>query len=406
MAKAFYFDIVCPFAYMAFSSLLRHNIFEKKEIKLKPILLGGLFKLMESPLDPNKALSEEKRNYLHKDILRQAQYFGLKLSIPESHPMSTLSAMRLFYACDEKTWPRLAERLFSFYWQKNIVFNDELIREIAQEFNIKEAVNYSENTKNALKTATKSAFSQGVFGVPTLYINNRLYFGADRLALIEEELALPVNNLIWHPSKKHIDFYFDFASPYSFLAYAELKKAQSNNIKFNLIPVVLGAIMKERNVHTIPMLSAHHNKARYYLQDMHDWAQFRKIDFNFSPHFPLRSVSALRLALVEPKLIELLFNAAWLKEKDIGSEEVLRELLEKSGFDAQALIEKSQSLAIKECLRQNTDTALKRGLFGVPSFFIDDELFFGQDRFLQIAQKLKDVNNEETLCSVPQNIFG
>jgi 2-hydroxychromene-2-carboxylate isomerase len=381
--KAFYYDIVCPYAYMAFSFLHRHDVFRKEEVALKPILLGGLFKLMEQPDNPNQFFPVAKSDYLKTDIKRQADYFGAPLSFHGRHPVSSLKAMRLLISCAQEMREALTARLYQAYWQENIdIDSDEVIEKIATEFNLS-----LENpaSKTALIEATDEAFQRKIFGVPTLLVDDRLYFGADRLILLKERLHLELSDYPWTSGQKKIDFYFDFASPYSYLAFKEVVKSKAS---FNFMPVLLGAIFREHNVTHIPMLSAHPNKAAYYLEDMNDWAKYRGLEFKFNDHFPVRSVTANRVFLLEPRVGESIFDAAWSKNLDIGDEKVLISVLNHAGFDGEKLIENSQDQAIKDQLKTNTTEAVERGVFGVPTFLLGDHLVFGQDRFSWIKMHL------------------
>lgn len=386
--RAFYYDIVCPYAYMAFSLLHRQEIFSKHKIALNPILLGGLFKLMEKEVDPNASMPIVRSSYLRRDIIRQAQFFDIPLSFHPRHPISTLKAMRMLVMCPPNIREALSERFYRAYWQENLNIDDEqclihLAREISYEPSLE-----SEEVKEKLKEKTKEAFLNNIFGVPTIFINNRLYFGSDRLYLIKDDLLLSLKEEEWAPSSKTLDFYFDFSSPYSYLAHAEIKKAVAANVSVRFIPVLLGAIFKALGVNNIPMLSVHPNKTRYFMQDMVDWAEARHVPFIFSSNFPLRSVNALRVAILEPAASAPIFEAAWAKDQDIGDDAVLASVLENAGLST-SLLSKTQDQDFKDKLKNNTDEALKRGIFGVPSFFLDNELVFGQDRFPWLKAHLK-----------------
>ncbi len=388
MAK-FYYDIVCPYAYMAFSFLKRSNVFVGKNIELKPILLGGLFKHLEYQTDPNKTLSRNKAAYLRTDILRQAEYFSLPLAFHARHPVSTVKAMRLIHATKGITREAVSERMYRAYWQENLdIDNDEVIEAIVLEMGIDYSPGLREHAKENLFKATEEAFLAHVFGVPTVALNNRLYFGADRLLLIEKDLGISLPKFPWPPQSLELDFYFDFSSPYSYLGFAEVKQAQAAGVKINFLPILLGALFKEIGIADIPMLQAHPNKTAYFLQDMKDWANYRGVGFNFNSHFPLRTISPLRCALVDNNVIDAIFAAAWKDNLNIGSPEILSTVLVKAGFDAKKILEQADDTHIKEQLKQNTDEAIKRGVFGVPTFFVKGQQVFGQDRFSWIKRTL------------------
>lgn len=388
MMRAFYYDIVCPYAYLAFSFLRKQHVFKKMNIELKPILLGGLFKHLEVEVDPNKRMPKSKAEYIRMDIKRQAAYFDVPLNFHNRHPASTVPAMRLLHACRLDDREALSERLYRAYFQENLEIDDEtVIDAIAKEFGVCFDEKARLHAKESLIEETKNAFANKVFGVPTFALNDRLYFGGDRMILLKDELGIALPDAPWRASET-IDFYFDFSSPYSYLAWAEVKKAMALGVKFNCKPVLLGGIFKELNIANVPMLAAHPNKTAYYKIDMADWASHRGVLFNFNSHFPLRTVTALRAALVDSAVIDAIFYAAWALDQNIGDESRLTEILNHAGFNGEHLLKEGTTDAIKDKLKENTNNAIQRGIFGVPSFVVKNKLFFGQDRFSQIRREL------------------
>ena len=178
-----------------------------------------------------------------------------------------------------------------------------------------------------------------------------------------------------------VDFYFDFTSPYSYLAYLEVEKALQVGVNINFKPLLLGALFQELGQQGVPMFKAHPHKAAYYLQDMQDWAQARNASFIFNSNFPLKTVNALRVALIEPKTVGPIFQAAWAENYNIGDDEILEKILSKAGFLGAGLLAETKNISIKEQLKTQTSKALSRGVFGVPFFGFNNELIFGQDRF-------------------------
>jgi len=382
--RAFYYDLVCPYAYIAFMRFARDNIFVKNNIELKPILLGGLFKLMGQEPDLTSCLPKIKKDYIRQDILRQAQLYKVPLKFHPDHPLSSPKALRLLYACEPHLREKLSLILYKAYWQEQRDLNNEdFIADLKKDFGI----DALDDAKELLINATAEAFSLRVFGVPTLLFNKRLYFGSDRLELIHEDLGIKEVTTSWTPGT-HLDFYFDFTSPYSYLAYLEIEKALEHKVHINFKPILLGALFKEMGQQGAPMLAAHPHKAAYYLQDMQDWAQARKASFIFNQYFPIRSINALRIALVDPQAIGALFRAAWVKNLNIGDDLILQAVLEQAGFKSAEIIAQSQSLEIKEKLKNQTAEALSLGVFGVPFFALKSQLVFGQDRFRWLKYEL------------------
>jgi 2-hydroxychromene-2-carboxylate isomerase len=386
MSAQFYFDIVCPYAYMAFTFLHRAGLFASGRLTLKPILLGGLFKEMKTADDPNRSLTNVRAEYLQRDIERQAELFGVTIKRHERHPLRTVSAMRLITACAEEKRLSLTERLYQAYWRDNIDIDDgATLAPIMQQFGIGDDDMVA--AKDALFLATREAFEQKIFGVPTITIGADRYFGADRLELCQEALGFRIDDVPWG-STPPIDFYFDFSSPYSYLAFGEVKRAMAAGARFTMTPILLGALFKEIGTQNIPLLCAHPNKASYLLQDMQAWARLRGQKFVFNSRFPVRTVTALRVAIVEPRAIDAIYSAAWADDRDIGDDQVLQGVLDKAGFGEENLLERAQDHRIKEQLKENTATAISRGVFGVPTFFVRGEKVFGQDRFLWMRRNV------------------
>ena len=136
-------------------------------------------------------------------------------------------------------------------------------------------------------------------------------------------------------------------------------------------------------------------KRRYTLIDLHRWAAARGATFTWPTRFPMLTLLPLRVAcqldLSTPAGKEFcarIFGAYWGHDEDISQPDVIAAHLTATGLDAAALLQGTQDPAVKKRLIDNTEEAVARGVFGAPSFFVGDDLFFGQDRFEQIATAL------------------
>ena len=143
----------------------------------------------------------------------------------------------------------------------------------------------------------------------------------------------------------------------------------------------------------VPLFAMTKPKQKYMSKDLQDWAKYWGVPFVFPKSFPLRTVKALRLALIEPKLTQTLYREAWVKGKDLGDEAVLAQLLSREGYNSQLYLEQCQAQKIKEQLRKNTEDARKKGAFGAPSFILHrpneaTQLFWGQDRLSLLCEAL------------------
>ena len=178
--------------------------------------------------------------------------------------------------------------------------------------------------------------------------------------------------------EKQIDFYFDIVSPYSYIASMLIEEVASRgNAKVNWKPFLLGGVFNAVGTTQPPGL--HPTKKPYLLKDLQRLSRHLKIPIKFPPDFPVRTVLAMRAlcgfnADEIPKAAQTLFKAYWVNNQDIADPEVVGSLI---GNDA---VERTANQKIKDALFQSTDEAVQRGTFGAPTFFVNDEMFFGHDR--------------------------
>ena len=204
-------------------------------------------------------------------------------------------------------------------------------------------------------------------------------------------------------SEKQIDFYIDFVSPFTYLAWVEFHKRLSSlektrPIQVNYIPVFLGAIYKAHGMTSPANVAA---KIEYNKRDVQRWADFYSLKIQFPRNFPFNSLYVIKLIIAfqsEEKdkakirtLMDSFWTAIWQEGRLLDNWKSLEELLlklEKNEERVKSLIAKANSPEIKEKLKKNNEEAVARGVFGVPGFFIEDELFWGNDRLDFVFSKL------------------
>jgi 2-hydroxychromene-2-carboxylate isomerase len=180
---------------------------------------------------------------------------------------------------------------------------------------------------------------------------------------------------------KELDFYFDFISPYTYLAY---KKIQSlpKNIKINYKPILLGGL---HNLEGITAPAFIRPKLKHMINDCLLIAKKNNFYFKWNSKFPINSLNIMRGYYVinfknKDKYIETMFNAYWKDDLDISKEEILKPLLDQCKIDKNIFFKTIKDLVIKENLKEATKNAHEKGIFGAPTFIVNNKIFWGQDR--------------------------
>ncbi|MDB4971068.1 MAG: disulfide bond formation protein DsbA [Myxococcales bacterium] len=192
---------------------------------------------------------------------------------------------------------------------------------------------------------------------------------------------------------KRVEFFFDLSSPYSYIAATQLPAlVERTGAEVAWRPMVLFAVFKSSG-NDMPARVPH--KARWMGQDLQRWADHYGIPWKMSSHFPLNTVKAMRLILVDDAKAGAValaaFRAMWAEDRDITQEAELRRIAELGGLDPTTALQKIEEPAIKDRLRANTDEAITRGAFGAPTMLVGDELFWGNDRLQFVEQALERI---------------
>ena len=190
-----------------------------------------------------------------------------------------------------------------------------------------------------------------------------------------------------------IDFYFDVSSPWSYLAFRNLQPlAQELDVSINWRPVLVGGIFNTVNQRMYASREDSNSpRNRYMVKDLQDCARQAGVKVVFPPKvFPVNSVKAMRGCVwllqgddTKTKLsgfVEALFAAYFTRQEDISQGDVLAGICRHTGIDENAFAAGIAQPEIKNALKAITDEAIARGAFGVPSFFVGDDMYFGNDR--------------------------
>lgn len=196
---------------------------------------------------------------------------------------------------------------------------------------------------------------------------------------------------------KTLDFIFDFGSPNAYLSYKTLPPIlQRTGAELNLIPCLLGGIFKSTG-NQAPMLAfgGIQGKLDYeQLETRRFIAKHGLTDFKFNPHFPVNTLILMRAAIAAEQdgqleaYVEAGLKAMWEDGLKMDDPEVFAAAMTDAGLDGAALLERTQDPDVKAKLVANTAAAVERGAFGIPTFYVGDEMFFGKERLPQVEDEL------------------
>ncbi|KAF2124166.1 thioredoxin-like protein [Dothidotthia symphoricarpi CBS 119687] len=433
----FHYDISCPFAYIASTRV--QALAERTNATLihRPVLLGAIYRATAAPQGAGGSASDvynpAKKAVGKQSIVRTFKRYKIRDNPPPQHPRKTVNALRLLYCVPDGVERRiLTARLYSAYWvEGRDVSDNNVLLQIVKESGIASGEKLGEwcfsdaHAKSELQQATADAIERGAFGVPGFWIpdalwsdvggdskKGRFFWGQDRMHFVEATLislsngknewgnvsglrslmprCVPTNT---PKGKTKVQFWFDFSSPWAFLGYTQLARLQRTfpSLEIELKPFLLGILFKEIGAPNMPMLAISKAKALWSRQDHADWTAYwnavntqeggkdAKIDFCWASQFPIRTPTVLRVSIVEPKTIPLLFSACWEQDANVSDEAVLAAVLNKGGFNGAELITRANAPAAKTRLRELTAEAKELGLCGVPTYRVlrDGELVGG-----------------------------
>ena len=189
------------------------------------------------------------------------------------------------------------------------------------------------------------------------------------------------------------DFFYDLGSPYSYLASTRLAGIEERTgVKARLLPVTLGGLRKSTG-HQFPPPQ----QLKYMSEDTARWAKQYGVQMQIPRTFPVNSIRGLRACVAAEQqgtgaeAMHALFRTYWVEGSDISDPAVLEKALTAAGLDGKALLERTEAQEVKDALRKNTDLALFRGVFGVPTLFVGDRSFWGNDRLHFVEAELRRV---------------
>ena len=192
---------------------------------------------------------------------------------------------------------------------------------------------------------------------------------------------------------KSIEFYFDFSSPYAYIGYKEIKELEKkNSFKIKYMPIFLGGLHKSAG---ITPAAFNKFKSNHMINDTKLVSEKKKIKFVFNSYFPIKTVNFMRGVIIAEKdssekiYIEKIFNSIWRDGLNMNDEIIINKVHKNIDLNTETFLLKTTDQKIKDKLRRLTDDALKRGVFGVPTFIVNKKIFWGQDRLYYAIDELK-----------------
>lgn len=194
-----------------------------------------------------------------------------------------------------------------------------------------------------------------------------------------------------------VEFHFDFGSPNAYLSHRVIPEIEARtSVRFAYVPVLLGGVFKlTGNVSPAVSLRGIKNKPEYQALETRRFLERHGItDFRANPHFPVNTLQIMRGAIVAQRegfferYVDEVYRHMWSEPKKLDDPAVIERALEESGLDARVVLEGVREPEVKARLLSNTESSVARGVFGSPSFFIGDELFFGKDRLPEVEREI------------------
>ncbi|MDC0068712.1 2-hydroxychromene-2-carboxylate isomerase [Gammaproteobacteria bacterium] len=199
----------------------------------------------------------------------------------------------------------------------------------------------------------------------------------------------------------NIEFHFDFGSPNAYLSHRAIPSIENRTgVKFTYVPVLIGGVFKATgNASPAVTLQGIKNKPEYQRIEMLRFLKKHNIsDYNQNPFFPVNTLQIMRGAIFAQsqdyyeRYIDEIYRHMWCEPKKMDDAEVIRAAFEESGLPADAIFEGMQDPKVKQILIDNTSRSVEMGAFGSPTFFVENEIFFGKDKLVDVEDEITKNN--------------
>ena len=194
---------------------------------------------------------------------------------------------------------------------------------------------------------------------------------------------------------KDLDFYFDVGSPAAYLAWTQVPKlARETGATVHYRPFLLGGVFQATGNRSPMEVPA---KSQWMRVDLQRFAARYGVPYRHNPHFPINTLTLMRAALGlqlrQPERLlpfgDAVYKAIWVDGRNMNDPAEVGRVLQEAGFDPQAVLALTQDPEVKEQLKAATQQAVARGVFGAPTFFVGDQMFWGQDRLDFVKEALQ-----------------
>lgn len=194
---------------------------------------------------------------------------------------------------------------------------------------------------------------------------------------------------------KTVEFFFDVGSPAAYLAFRRLPAlCEAAAATLHWRPMLLGGVFQATGNQSPVNIPA---KGRYLFADLQRCARRHGIPFRQNPHFPVNTLTLMRMAtglqLREPQrlvpYVDAMYRAIWVDGLDMNDPTVVAGVLREAGFEPEAVMALAGDPEVKQRLKDDTQEAVARGVFGAPTFFVDGEMYWGQDRLDFVKEALE-----------------
>jgi 2-hydroxychromene-2-carboxylate isomerase len=191
-----------------------------------------------------------------------------------------------------------------------------------------------------------------------------------------------------------IEFYFDLGSPAAYLAWTQMPRlAADTGAAIEYRPMLLGGVFQATGNKSPMEVPA---KGRYVMGELQRYAERYQVPFSQNPFFPINTLTLMRMAtgvqIHEParfaSVVDTLYRAIWVEGKNMNDAATVAAVLDAAGFNAAALAARAADSQVKDRLKAVTQEAVARGVFGAPTFFVNGQMYWGQDRLDSVRQAL------------------